>query len=305
MVDLLALQTFVRIADGGSLSAAARATGRSLPAISRSLVQLEAELGVRLIHRTTRRIHLTDAGAQYLERCRRILAEVDEAGASVSDLGRNLAGPIVLTAPVLFGQLHIAPVATEFLGLHPEVSISLMLSDALSNIVEEGIDLAVRIGWLQDSGLVARKLGEVRRVACASADYLKRRGTPKTPKDLADHSCLQFGALSPTPYWEFYEAGKPRQVRIQGNFSSNQGAPVIEAARAGLGIVLALSYQVQEAVAKGELRVILQAYEPERIPVHAVLPSGRLQPARVKALADFLQARIGAKSLATLRASTQ
>ena len=301
MVDLLSLQTFVRIADGGSLSAAARATGRSLPAISRSLVQLEADLGVRLLHRTTRRIHLTDAGVQYLERCRRILAEVDDANASVSNLDRSLAGPITLTAPILFGQLHIAPVVTEFLGLHPEVSVSLMLSDALSNIVEEGIDLAVRIGRLQDSGLVARKLGEVRRVVCAAPAYLKRRGTPKTPKDLANHSCLQFGALSPTPYWEFHEAGKPRQVRVQGNFSSNQGAPVIEAARAGLGIVFVLSYQVQELVAKGELRVVLQAYEAPPIPVSVILPSGRLQPARVRALADFLQARIGAKNLAKLR----
>lgn len=301
MVDFLALQTFVRIADGGSLSAAARATGRSLPAISRSLVQLEADLGVRLLHRTTRRIHLTDAGARYLERCRRILAEVDEASASVSDLGRALAGPITLTAPVLFGQMHIAPAVTEFLGAHPEVSVSLVLSDSLSNIVEEGIDLAIRIGRLQDSGMVARKLGSVRRVACASPAYLKRRGTPKTPKDLANHSCLQFGALSPTQYWEFQEAGKPRQVRVQGNFSSNQGAPVIEAARGGLGIALALSYQVQDLVAGGELRVVLRQYEPPPIPVSVILPSGRLQPARVRALADDLQARIGAKDLAELR----
>jgi len=305
MVDLLSLQTFVRIADGGSLSAAARATGRSLPAISRSLVQLEAELGVRLLHRTTRRIHLTDAGAQYLERCRRILAEVDEANASVSNLDRSLAGPITLTAPILFGQLHIAPAVTEFLGLHPEVSVSLLLSDALSNIVEEGIDLAVRIGRLQDSGLVARKLGDVRRVACAAPAYLKRRGTPKTPKDLASHSCLQFGALSPTPYWEFQQAGKARQVRIQGSFSSNQGAPVIAAARAGLGIVCTLSYQVQELVARGELREVLQPYAAPPIPVSVILPSGRLQPARVKALADFLQARIGAKNLSTLRATAK
>lgn len=300
MLDLLSLQTFVRIADGGSLSAAARATGRSLPAVSRSLVQLEAELGVRLLHRTTRRSHLTDAGAQYLERCRRILAELDEANASVSDHGRSLAGPIVLTAPVLFGQMHIAPVVTEFLGTHPEVTVSLVLTDTIANIVEEGIDLAVRIGKLQDSGLVARRLGEVRRVACASPAYLKRRGTPQAPKDLAHHSCLRFGALSPTPYWEFHEAGKPRQVRVQGSFSSNEGASVIEAARGGLGVVVALSYQLQQPVAAGELRVILQAYEPARIPVHVILPSGRLQPARVRALADLLQARIGAKNLAKL-----
>jgi DNA-binding transcriptional LysR family regulator len=300
MIDLTALQTFVRIADGGSLSAAARATGRSLPAVSRSLALLEAELGVRLLQRTTRRIHLTDAGAQYLERCRRILAEVDEAQASVSNLGRSLSGPVTLAAPVLFGQMHVAPVVTEFLAAHPEVSVSLLLSDGVSNLVEEGIDLAVRVGKLQDSSLVARRIGEVRRVACAAPAYLKRRGTPKTPADLAQHSCLQFGALSPTPYWEFHEGGKTRQVRIRGSFSANQGAPLIDAARSGLGIVLALSYQLQEAVAAGELRVVLQDFEPARVPVHTVLPSGRLQPARVRALADLLQERIGAKDLSKL-----
>lgn len=300
MVDLLSLQTFVRIADGGSLSAAARATGRSLPAVSRSLVQLEADLGVRLLHRTTRRIHLTDAGAQYLERCRRILAEVDEAGASVSELGRSLAGPITLTAPVLFGQKHIAPVVTEFLALHPGVAVNLILTDRNANIVEEGIDLAVRIGKLLDSGLVARKLGDVRRVACASPAYLKRRGTPKVPKDLANHICLQFSGLSPAPYWEFYEAGRPRQVRVQGNLSSNHGASVIEAARGGLGVIVALSYQLQELVAAGELRVVLQRYEPAPIPVNVILPSGRLLPARVRALADLLQQRMAAKDLTRL-----
>ena len=300
MVDLLALQTFVRIADGGSLSAAARATGRSLPAVSRALAMLEAELGVRLLHRTTRRIHLTDAGSQYLERCRRILAEVDEAQASVSNLGRSLAGPITLAAPVLFGQMHVAPVVTEFIAAHPEVSVSLLLSDRVANIVEEGIDLAVRIGNLQDSSLVARKLGEVRRVACASPGYLKRHGMPKSPADLAKHNCLQFGALSPTSYWEFREAGKARQARIRGSLSANQGAPLIDAARSGLGIVLAVSYQLQEAVAAGELRVVLQEFEPARLPVNSVLPSGRLQPARVRALADLLYARIGAKDLAAL-----
>ena len=299
MPDLLALQTFVRIADSGSLSAAARAAGRSLPAVSRSLAQLEAALGVRLLHRTTRRIHLTDAGVRYLERCRRILAELEEANASISDLGRPLAGPITLTAPMLFGQKHVAPVVTEFLALHPGVTVNLILTDRYANLVEEGIDLAVRIGTLADSRLVARKLGEVRRVACASPAYLIRRGTPKEPKDLANHNCLQFSGLSPTPYWEFREAGKLRQVRVQGMFSSNHGASVIEAARVGLGVIVALSYQVQELVAAGELRVVLQRYEPALIPVNVVLPSGRMQPARVRALADLLQARMQAKDLMT------
>ena len=298
MVDLLSLQTFVRIADNGSLSAAARATGRSLPAVSRSLVQLEAELGVRLLHRTTRRIHLTDAGAQYLERCRRILADVDEANAGVSDLGRALAGPITLTAPILFGHKHVAPVVTEFLAAHPGVSVNLALTDRYANMVEEGIDLAVRIGTLEDSSLVARTLGTVRRVACASPAYLKRRGIPKTPRDLVNHTCLLFSGLSPTPHWEFHDTGKPLQIRVRGIFASNHGPSVIEAARGGLGIIVALSYQVRDLVAAGELRVLLQHYEPALIPVNAVLPSGRLQPARVRALAELLQERIKVKDLA-------
>jgi DNA-binding transcriptional LysR family regulator len=261
-------------------------------------VQLETGLGVRLLHRSTRRIHLTDAGTQYLERCRRILADLDEANASVSDLGRSLAGPITLTAPILFGHQHVAPVVTEFLASHREVSVNLILTDRNVNIVEEGIDLAIRIGNLDDSAMVARPLGRVRRVACASPAYLKRRGTPKAPKDLANHTCLLFSGLSPTPYWEFREAGQPRQIRVQGTFSSNHGASVIEAARGGLGVIVALSYQVQELVAAGELRVVLQRFEPVPVPVNAVLPSGRLQPARVRALADLLHARIKVKDLA-------
>ncbi len=224
MVDLLALQTFVRIADSGSLSAAARATGRSLPAVSRSLVQLEADLGVRLLHRTTRRIHLTDAGAQYLERCRRILAEVDEANASVSDLGRALAGPITLTAPILFGQLHMAPVVTEFLGLHPGVSVNLMLSDRYSNIVEEGIDLAVRIGKLHgfragraQAGRGAPRRVRVARLPQAPRDAENAQG-PREPQLPAVRRAVADALLG------IRRGGKPRQVRVQGNFSSRRMA---------------------------------------------------------------------------------
>jgi DNA-binding transcriptional LysR family regulator len=301
MDHLLAIGTFVRIAEIGSLSAAARATGRSLPAVSRSLAQLEDHLGVRLLHRTTRRTHLTEAGQRYLERCKRLLAELDEANASVSDLERSLVGPITMTAPILFGQMHVAPVVTEFLAEHTGASVNLILTDRLENIVEEGIDLAVRIGNLPDSGLVARRLATVRRVVCASAEYLKRRGIPRTPTDLSPHNCLQFSALSPTPYWEFYVSGKARQFRVQGTLSSNHGAAMIDAARRGLGIVVALSYQVQELVARGELRVLLERFEPPSIPVHVLFPSGRLQPVRVRTLADLLVDRLRANDLTTLK----
>ena len=301
MDHLLAIGTFVRIAEIGSLSAAARATGRSLPAVSRSLAQLEDHLGVRLLHRTTRRTHLTEAGQRYLEHCKRLLAELDEANASVSDLGRSLVGPITMTAPILFGQLHVVPVVTEFLAEHTGVSINLILTDRFENMVEAGIDVAVRIGNLPDSGLIARRLAMVRRVACASPEYLRRRGIPKTPIDLSTHNCLQFSALSPTPYWEFYVAGKARQFRVQGTLSSNHGAAMIDAARRGLGVVVALSYQVQELVARGELRILLERFEPPPMPVHVVFPSGRLQPARVRTFAELLADRLGAKAFTELK----
>lgn len=301
MDHLLAIGTFVRIAEIGSLSAAARATGRSLPAVSRSLAQLEGHLGVRLLHRTTRRTHLTEAGQRYLERCKRLLAELDDANASVSDLERSLVGPITVTAPILFGQMHVAPLVAEFLAQNTGVSVNLILTDRFVNIVEEGIDLAVRIGNLPDSGLVARRLVTVRRVACASPKYLKLHGTPATPADLSNHNCLQFSALSPTPYWEFYVSGKARQFRVQGTLSSNHGAAMIDAARRGLGIVVALSYQVQEMVARGELRILLERFEPAPIPVHAVFPSGRLQPSRVRALAELLADRLGTKEFTQLK----
>jgi DNA-binding transcriptional LysR family regulator len=305
MDHLLAIGTFVRIAETGSLSAAARAAGRSLPAVSRSLIQLEKHLGVRLLHRTTRRTHLTEAGTRYLERCKRLLAELEEANASVSEAERSLAGPITLTAPILFGQMHVAPVIAEFLAEHRAASVNLILTDQFSNIVEEGIDLAVRIGNLPDSGMVARRLATVRRVLCASPGYLEHHRAPRSPDDLSAHNCMQFSALSPSSYWDFQVGGKPRQVRVQGTFRSNHGASLIDAARSGLGIVMALSYQVQGHVEQGELRVLLRQFEPVPLPVHAVLPSSRMQPARVRALTELLVHRLGKKDLSRLAQRTR
>lgn len=302
MDNLLAILTFVRIADAGNLSAAARAMGRSLPAVSRSLIQLEAQLGVRLFHRSTRTTRLTEAGQQYLERCRRILAELDEANASVSELGTSLAGPISMTAPILFGQKYVAPVAMELMANHPGVTLQLTLTDHFVNIVESGIDFAVRIGALPDSNLVTRRLGAVRRVACASPAYLKERGTPKHPQELAEHNCLQFSSLSPTPYWDFFVDGKHQQFRIHSNFSSNSVAPIINAACSGLGLIAVLSYQVQELIESGELCIVLKPFEPPPIPIQAVHASGRFLPTRVRTLIDLLTERFRTKDWVNLAA---
>lgn len=295
MDNLLSILTFVRIADAGNLSAAARTMGRSLPAVSRSLIQLEAHLGVRLFHRSTRTTRLTEAGQQYLERCRRILAELDEANASVSELGSSLAGPISMTAPILFGQKYVTPLVMEFLASHSDVTLHLALTDQFVNIVESGIDFAVRIGELPDSNLVARRLGTLRRVACASPGYLAQRGTPKHPKALTDHNCLQFSSLSPTPFWDFHVDGKIQPFRVRGSFSSNNAVPIINAARNGLGIIVVLSYQVQELIESGDLCIILRSYEPPPIPVQAVYPSGRFLPTRIRTLIALLSDRFGTK----------
>lgn len=305
MDNLLSILTFVRIADAGNLSAAARTMGRSLPAVSRSLVQLEEQLGVRLLHRTTRTTRLTEAGQHYLERCRRILAELDEANTSVSELGSSLAGPISMTAPILFGQKHVAPIVMDFLAEHPGVTLHLNLTDHFVSIVESGVDLAVRIGELPDSNLVARRIGAVRRVVCASPRYLAQQGIPKHPKELATHNCLQFSSLSPTPYWDFHIDGKLQPFRVRGSFSSNSAAPIINASRNGLGIIVVLSYQVQEYIENGELRVILQPFEPQPVPIQAVYSSVRFLPSRIRTLIDLLTDRLGSKDWVNLTVPSQ
>ena len=239
MDKLKALQAFAAIVECGSLTSAAEALGSSVPAMVRTLAALESQLGVRLLNRTTRRLSLTEDGRQYLERARRILADLEDADRSLGALQAEPSGTLSVTAPVLFGQYHVAPAVTRFLQRYPKMRIYLVLIDRVVNLVEEGLDVGVRIGRLQDSTLVARGVGRIRHVVVASPTLLRRLGTPKHPRELARLPCLCFSATEGGP-WAFREAGRAFTVGVQGPLDCNLAAPMLEACAAGLGFVRCL-----------------------------------------------------------------
>jgi DNA-binding transcriptional LysR family regulator len=285
------MQTFVRIVDGGSLTAAASALGSSPPTVVRSLAALEAALGVRLLNRTTRRLSLTDEGREYYERCQRVLAEVE--GAEAALLARRTAprGRLRLTAPVMFGRLHVAPVVAGFLAKHPAVEVELLLLDRVVDLVEEGIDAAVRIGQLPESSLVVRRVGETRRVVCASPAYWKRAGTPKAPRELTKHRCIGFSGLAPGHEWSFRGSSRER-VAIRPVLATNQIDVAIDACLRGAGCTQLLSYQVETLLESGRLRRVLRDFEPPPLPIHIVYPQARLLSSNVRAFVDFAVPRL-------------
>ena len=299
MDKLRAMQIFVRIADAGSLTAAADVLDTSLTAVVRSLATLEGALGARLLNRTTRRIALTDEGREYLERCRRILAEVDEAESALAARQATPAGKLAITAPVMFGRLHVGPVLAGFLVAYPQVRAELMLFDRVVDLLDEGMDAAIRIGHLRDSSLIAVPLGTTRRVVCASPAYLGRAGTPGRPADLAGHRCLQFLGVTPGSEWEFANVGahgaadgKTTRVPIKAVLTTNQIDSARDACAEGLGCCAFLDYQVRESLAAGALCRILQAFEPAPIPVHIVYPHSRLLSSRVRSFVDWAVPRL-------------
>jgi DNA-binding transcriptional LysR family regulator len=287
MDKLRAMATFVAIVDRGSLTAAAEALGSSLPAVVRLLATLENALGVRLLNRTTRRTTLTEEGRDYLERCRRVLAEIEEAEAAISVQQQHPSGKLGITAPVLFGRLHVAPLVTEFLTHHTRVKAELLLLDRIVDLIDEGLDLAVRIGELPDSSLVAINCGQTRRVVCASPEYLRRTGIPETPADLRQHRCVGFIGLSRGQEWEFKQGRRPLRVPVDGPLVANHGDIALDACRRGLGCGIFLHYQVRDALAAGHLRLLLDAYEPPPLPINVVYPHSRLLPLRVRVFLDW------------------
>ncbi|HEY9532460.1 MAG TPA: LysR family transcriptional regulator [Burkholderiales bacterium] len=291
-----AMQAFIRIVDGGSLSAAARALGVSLPAMVRTLSALEEHLGTRLLNRTTRRMSLTDAGQQYYERSRQILGELEDAELLVSSARRKPAGTLSLTAPVLYGKLKIVPVVAEYRRRFPEVAVRLLLLDRNVNLIEEGLDLAIRIGALADSSLVAVELARVRRVVCASPAYLRRRGVPKHPRELAKHACLSLSVVAPADQWHFREQGRELAVKLRPVFVSNSADAVIAMAEAGAGVGVALSYQVERQLAQRRLRLVLDEFSPPAVPVSALYPHGRLTAAKVREFLSLSAAALGERS---------
>jgi DNA-binding transcriptional LysR family regulator len=292
MDKLAAMRTFVAIVDHGSLTAAADSLGKAGPTVVRSLATLEEELGVRLLRRTTRRMSLTEEGRSYLERCRQILSDVDEAERALSSRQATPRGELRVTAPVLFGQLRVAPLVMRFLREYAEVKVELLLLDRVVNMVEEGIDVGIRIAELEDSSMIATRVGEVRRVVCASPSLLRRSGTPSHPRELADAPCVHFQGLSIAPVWNFVADRKSVSVAIDGPFASNQAAVAVEACAEGLGFGRFLSYQVESLVQQKKLRVVLEEFEPPPIPIHVVFAHARLMTPRIRAFVDWMKTHL-------------
>lgn len=283
-----AMQAFVAVADLEGFAPAARKLGLSASNVTRLIAALEQRLGARLLQRTTRQVALTDAGARYLERARRILADVEEAESSAQDERTRPGGRLVISAPVGFGRLHVSPIVTAYLKRYPEVSVDLRLSDRMINLVEEGTDLAIRIGHLPDSTLVARHVGEMRRIVVASRDYLTRRGEPKTPAAVASHDTIQFGAMTAAPDWRFVDAGREVRVATTPRFSSNSADAAIQYAEAGGGLTRVLAYQAAESLKAQRLQIVLAAFEPPALPIHIVYPTSRLLSAKVRTFIDLV-----------------
>lgn len=297
MDKLRAMDTFVRIVEGGSLTAAAEALDTSLPSVVRQLAALESALDVRLLNRTTRRLAITDEGREYYEHAKRLLADVEEAEAALSARRVEPRGRLRITASVLFGRLHAAPAVNAFVAKHPAVRVELVLLDRAVDLIEEGLDVGVRIGALPDSSLVAVPVGATRRVVCASPSYLKRHGRPESPGELAGHRCVGFTGLAPDHAWVFRESERTRHVKVEPVIASNQIDVALEACREGLGLGQFLCYQVKAGIESKRLVRVLGGYEPSPVPVQVIHPGARRMSANVRALVDWLAPRLR-KSLA-------
>ncbi len=282
------MTVFQAVADDGGFSAAARRLALSTPAVTRAIASLEDRLGARLLHRTTRQVTLTEAGERFLADCRRLLAEIDEAERTAAGLHAEPRGHLVVTASALFGRQHVAPALFELLARHRALTVRTLFVDRIVNLIDEGVDLAVRIGELPDSSLRAVRVGSVRRVLCAAPAYLERRGTPSSLADLAGHDSIGFSGLSSPNDWRFAVEGLPQQVAIRPQLITQSGEVALDAAIAGLGLVRLLSYQAEAAVRAGHLRIVLPAFEPQPLPVHVLHREGSRVSAKVRAGFDHL-----------------
>lgn len=287
-----AMNTFVGIVEAGSLTAAAERLGMSLAAVVRSLAALEESLGLRLLNRSTRRIALTDEGRDYLERSRRLLADLADMENAVTARRMRPSGRLAITAPVMFGRLHVAPVVTDFLAEYPEMRVELLLVDRVIDLLDESIDLAVRIGPLPDSSMVAVPVGSTRRVVCASPQFIARHGPVEHPAALSVCSAICFTGLGEGSEWSFERGGERLRVPVRGVFSTNQVDAALDACRRGIGCGRFLAYQVRAAEAAGELVRLLDDWAPPAVPVSLLYPHGRLLSSRVRAFLDWATPRL-------------
>lgn len=287
MDRLQTMEVFVAVVDSGGFASAARKLDLSAPVVTRAVAELEARLGVTLLTRTTRQVRVTEAGARYADDCRRILADVGDAESATSGSRSLVQGTLSVTAPVLFGNLHVTPIVTAYLQRYPDVDAHCLFVDRVVNLIDEGLDVAVRIGELPDSSLRAATVGRVRRMLVAAPAYLAAHGRPQRPEDLAQHTLIQPTQVVPYPEWRFAEGGRPLVQRIRPRLRTTTNDSARSAAQSGLGIARLLSYQVADALARGELLPLLEDFETPPLPVNIVHHEGRHMTQKVRAFVDL------------------
>ena len=281
-----AMEAFVAVAELSGFAPAARRLNLSPSAVTRLVAALEERLGARLLQRTTRSVALTDIGEHYLARARRILADVAEAEGAARAEQTLPSGHLVVSAPLMFGRLHVNPLMSDYLKRYPTVTGELRLTDRMVNLIEDGIDVAVRIGHLPDSSVVARNVGDMDRVVVGSPDYLARRGTPKVPDDLRAHDIIHASAM-PSTEWRFVQDGKPIRVPVTPRYITNSAEAGVWHTEQGGGLISVLAYQAREAIVAGRLKRLLRAFELPPRPIHLVYPASRLLSAKVRAFVDL------------------
>ena len=297
MDRLEAMSLVVAVAEAGSLSAASRKLGVPLPTVSRKISELEAHLSTRLLTRSTRRLALTDSGAAYVAAAKRILDEVNEVERAASGEHAAPRGELVITAPVVFGRLHVLPVIAEFLARWPEINVRLVLADRNLHLIDDRVDIAVRIGALADSALVSIQVGAVRSVVCGSPAYFAAHGVPKRPEDLTALSAVTFDPLSSPQHWIFRDPKSKRELRapVRSRLTVNTAEAAIDGAAAGIGVTRVLSYQVAQAVLDGRIQIVLAEYEPAPAPVSLIHSRQGLTPLKVRMALDFAAPRLRAR----------
>ena len=292
MDRLDAMETLIAAVDGGSLSAASRTLGMPLPTVSRKVTELEAHLKTQLVIRTSRRLILTEAGAAYVAASRRILETLQEAERAAAGEYRVPTGHLLVTAPIMFGRLHVEPILLDFLNDHAQITARLFLADDVINLVDEHVDVAIRIGNLPDSSMVAKRLGEVKWVTCASPGFIAANGVPKTPQDLLKQNCIMFEGRYSNSAWKFGSGKNEQSLSIKPRLAVNSADAAIAAAISGAGITRVLSYQIRAAENDGNLKRLLQDFEPESLPVHLLHTEQPLLPQKLRAFLDFAGPRL-------------
>ncbi|MSP37248.1 MAG: LysR family transcriptional regulator [Deltaproteobacteria bacterium] len=292
-MDRLHLMTvFVTVAEAKSFAGGARRLGMSPPAVMRAVAALEKKLGIKLLNRSTRFVRATAAGQRYLDDARRIIAEVDDADEAAAGINAEPRGQVAVTAPVLFGKLFILPAVVEYLERYPAMEVLALFLDRVVNLLEEGLDVGVRIGELPDSSMNALHVGSVRRVLCSAPDYLAKHGTPKGPMSLSAHCMIAATGVSPTNEWKFRQGGKTLTVRVKPRLTVSSNDAAIEATLRGFGIARLLSYQVASQVASRQLKFILPEYEPVPMPIHVLHREGRYASAKIRTFVDLVAGRL-------------